>query len=210
MAKKNSRPYAHAERHLSRKVPELREVISSVGPCTLRPQGGDPFGMLVRAIVAQQISAKAAMSISDRLATFCGKPGLHPAAILRAKEEGLRGCGLSQAKFLSIRSLAEHFTAQPKAFHQIDELPDEEIAERLLPIRGIGPWTVQMFLIFVLGRLDVLPVADFGLRAGVRSIFGLKELPVATELLEMAEPWRPYRTIGTWYCWKYRGPVPSS
>jgi DNA-3-methyladenine glycosylase II len=209
MTKANPNQYTQAVRHLARKNPALRPVIAHVGPCTLRVDP-DHFATLVRSVLAQQISTRAAMTIGERLVCLCGKMGLRPKAIARVSDEELRGCGVSRSKLAAIRGLAEFFLNDPHGLRDAAELADEQVAQRLLHLRGIGPWTVEMFLIFSLGRLDVLPVADLGLRAGVQEIYGLTEMPTAAEVREIAEPWRPYRTIATWYCWKRRGPVPQS
>lgn len=202
-------PYRSAQKHLMQKVPELKALIEMVGPCTLQPNS-DGFSVLVRSIVSQQISTKAAHSISSRLVAICGKGGLRPAKIAKLADEELRSCGLSFNKLLSIRSLSQHFLEDPKLHGKLESLTDEEVHDHLIPIRGIGPWTVQMFLIFSLGRLDILPVADLGLRAGVRDIYALSELPPAALVTSLAEPWKPYRSIATWYLWRSKGVVPQS
>jgi DNA-3-methyladenine glycosylase II len=199
--------FARARRHLSRKDPVLREVIARVGRCTLEP-GGDRFAALVRAVVAQMISTKAARAITARLETTVGS--LTPAAILDAGEERLRGVGLSGGKARALSELAAHASDGRLPLERLEEWDDEEVIARLVPVRGIGRWTAEMFLIFSLGRLDVLPVDDFGLRAGVRDQYGLKELPGRPALRALAECWRPYRSVATWYLWRSRGFVPRS
>lgn len=198
-----------ARRHLGRRDPVLKRVLGVVGPCTLRPDSGG-FAMLVRAIIAQLISTKAARTIHARVEAAVGKAGLTPAAILAVGEEVLRGAGLSGAKARSLLDLARRVAEGELPLDRLPELPDEEVIAHLVPVRGIGTWTAQMYLIFSLGRLDVLPVDDFGLRAGVRDAYGLDELPGRTRLVEMAEPWRPYRSVATWYFWRSRGFVPQS
>jgi DNA-3-methyladenine glycosylase II len=201
--------FSKAQRLLSRRDPVLKDLIRQVGPCTLR-LGEDPFGILVRAIVAQQISTKAARSISDRLAQILGTAGVCPAAILAAEEEALRQAGLSTAKRKSLRDLAEKVHCGAVNLTRLPDLPDEEVIAHLVPVRGIGPWTAEMFLIFGLGRLDILPVADFGLRAGVKRFYQLDDLPKKDQLLQIGEPWRPYRSIATWFFWRSFGAVPQS
>jgi DNA-3-methyladenine glycosylase II len=199
--------FARARRHLGRQDPVLRALMARVGPCTLEP-GGDRFAALVRAVVAQMISTKAARAITARLETTVG--GLTPAAILAAGEERLRGAGLSGAKARALADLAGHASDGRLPLDSLEEWDDEEVIARLVPVRGIGRWTAEMFLIFSLGRLDVLPVDDFGLRAGVRDHYGLKELPGRPALRALAECWRPYRSVATWYLWRSRGFVPQS
>ena len=117
---------------------------------------------------------------------------------------------MSASKLKSLRYLAEQVDSGAVRLRSIHKLPDEEVIDALIPIRGIGRWTAQMFLIFSLGRLDILPVDDLGLRAGVQDQYGLDELPHKEQLSELAEPWRPYRSIATWYLWRSRGFVPQS
>jgi 3-methyladenine DNA glycosylase/8-oxoguanine DNA glycosylase len=135
---------------------------------------------------------------------------LCPAALARASDAQLRTVGLSAGKVLALRDLAHHCRTGAVDFAELADLPDEEIIARLLPVRGIGRWTAEMFLIFSLGRLDVLPLADYGLRAGVQKNYELKSLPSKEELIRQAEPWRPYRSIGTWFIWRSLGNVPRS
>jgi DNA-3-methyladenine glycosylase II len=199
--------FARARRHLSRRDAVLRTLMTRVGRCTLEP-GGDCFAALVRAVVAQMISTKAARAITMRLETMVG--GLAPERILAAGEERLRGAGLSGSKAQALADLAAHVADGRLPLTRLEELDDEEVIARLVPIRGIGRWTAEMFLIFSLGRLDVLPVDDFGLRAGVRDQYRLKELPGRAALRELGECWRPYRSVATWYLWRSRGFVPQS
>ncbi|MFN4261964.1 MAG: DNA-3-methyladenine glycosylase family protein [Gemmataceae bacterium] len=198
-----------AQRHLARRDPIMKQLIQAVGPCTLRVNG-DHFACLARSIVAQQISARAAASILAKLEKVLEPDGLTPAAILRAADAALRGAGLSAAKLRYVRDLAEKVDAGAVSLATLADLPDEQVIDTLLPIKGIGRWTAQMFLIFSLGRLDVLPVDDFGLRAGVLQQYRLAEMPTKDHLRQLAEPWRPYRSIATWYLWRSLGNVPQS
>lgn len=193
--------YTRARRHLTRKDPVLKGLIGRVGRCTLRP-GGDPFAALVRAVVAQLISTKAAQTIYLRLEAAVGE--LAPAHLLAAGEDKLRGAGLSGAKARGLIDLARHVADDRLPLAQLSELDDEEVIDRLVAVRGIGRWTAEMFLIFSLGRHDVLPVDDLGLRAGVKECYGLPHLPAAKELRALAEPWRPFRSVATWYLWRAR------
>jgi DNA-3-methyladenine glycosylase II len=202
-------PFADAHRHLSRSDPRLKDLIARVGPCTLRPRR-DAFRVLCSSIVSQQISTKAAASISRRVRALCGPGGIRPHTLAEVADEQLRVAGLSASKLLSMRSLAQFFVENPGITRRLKRMPDEAVIETLLPIRGVGVWTAQMFLIFCMGRPDVLPTADFGVQAGVRDVFGLPELPKATALEELAEPWRPHRTAASWYFWRSRGFVPQS
>lgn len=200
-------PTAH--RHLSRRDPRLRPIIKRVGPCTLKVQP-DAYRVLASSIVSQQISTKAAESISNRVRRLCGRGGIRPKPIAALKDEDLRAAGLSASKVLSMRSLTQFFLDQPKLVRNLRNMPDDEVIEALIPIRGIGVWTAQMFLIFCLGRPDVLPTADFGVRAGIRDLFSMSDLPKADVIEELAEAWRPFRTVASWYMWRSRGPVRQS
>jgi len=201
--------FRKAQRHLSRRDPLLRPIIKRVGPCTLQP-GGDAFALLVRAIIAQLISTKAAATIGARVVAALEPHGLTPSAVAAVREEVLRGAGLSRAKALALKDLASRAESGELPLDRLSELSDEEVIECLVPVRGIGRWTAEMFLIFSLGRLDVLPVDDFGLRAGVRDVYQLPDLPTRAALRERGEVWRPYRSIATWYFWRSRGGVPQS
>ncbi len=198
-----------ARRHLSRRDPALQRLIKSVGPFTLQPTGVS-FVILVRAIVSQLISSKAAITIFARLQAALQGGQVTPATILEASQETLRSVGLSGTKARALRDLAERVSTEALPLAHLAEMADEDVTARLLAVHGIGPWTTEMFLIFALGRLDVLPVDDFGLRAGVRDVYVLAELPDRKRLRELAEPWRPYRTVATWYFWRSRGGVPQS
>jgi DNA-3-methyladenine glycosylase II len=201
--------YVKARRHLSRRDPIMKKLIGQVGICTLRPSS-DRFGTLVRSIVSQQISGKAAASISNRLCEILGKGGLHPRAMARIDEEKLRAAGLSTAKRRALRDLATKLLDGTVDLTTIHEKSDEDVIAHLLPVCGIGRWTAEMFLIFSLGRLDVLPLGDLGFRVGLQRQLGLAEVPDKAKLTLLAEPWRPYRTVATWYIWRSFGPVPQS
>jgi DNA-3-methyladenine glycosylase II len=156
------------------------------------------------------ISTKAAVSISSRLEALTGTAGLTPAGVLSVGEERLRQAGLSGSKVRALIDLATRAQEGVLSLERLPELLDDEIVAHLVAVRGIGSWTAQMFLIFCLGRLDILPVDDLGLRAGVQELYGLAELPGRAELRERGEPWKPYRSIATWYLWRSRGGVPQS
>jgi DNA-3-methyladenine glycosylase II len=202
--------YGKARRHLGRRDPILKQLMSVVGPCRLQPNHGDPFALLVRSIISQMISTKAAAAILEKVKATAGDGGLTPARISALAEAELRSAGLSGAKVKSLQTLATRALSGEVPLSRLHELTDEEITSHLLPLPGIGVWTIEMFLIFGLGRLDVLPVGDLGVRAGARDVYKLAELPTPAELRAIAEPWRPYRTIGTWYMWRSRGAVPQS
>jgi DNA-3-methyladenine glycosylase II len=201
--------YSAVQRRLGRRDPLLRPVIRTVGQCTLQPNP-DGFAVLVGSIISQQISTKAAASIRARLVGLMPDGVLTPRGLLALSEESLRAAGLSGNKARSLRDLAEKAGSGAVRLTGTERLSDEEVIEQLVPVRGVGRWTAEMFLIFSLGRLDVLPVGDLGLRAGVRDVYGLEELPEKDALIAIAEKWRPHRSIATWYFWRSRGPVPQS
>jgi DNA-3-methyladenine glycosylase II len=200
---------AKARRSLMRRDLVLREVICRVGPCTLQPVG-NAFHILARSIVSQLISTKAAVTISGRVEAAVGRRGLTADGIAALSEATLRGCGLSRNKALALHDLARRVRGGVLPLADLPALSDDEVIDKLVAVRGIGRWTAEMYLIFALGRLDVLPVDDFGFRAGVNASYGLAELPERPALREMGEKWRPYRSIATWYFWRCRGAVPQS
>jgi DNA-3-methyladenine glycosylase II len=203
-----ARRYVIAERHLSAAHPALARVIAAVGPCTLRPNP-DLFHILTQTVIAQQISTKAARAIGQRFEQVLGGRRTAPAILARSDDE-LRSAGLSGAKLRSIRAIAARVADGTLDLARLVEMHDAGVAESLRSIPGLGPWSVDMVLIFGLGRLDILPVGDLGFRFGVRDWLGLKAAPSPKEMEELAAPWRPYRTIATWYFWRSRGFVPQS
>jgi DNA-3-methyladenine glycosylase II len=200
--------FAKARRHLARRDSRLKRIIAQVGPCTLQPNS-DYFGLLTRSIISQQISTRAALAIHGRLSSLVGKP-IRPRAIMNASDADLRAAGLSAGKVRSLRDLAQRCLDRAIQLKQLCELDDEAVIDKLIPVHGIGRWTAEMFLIFGLGRLDVLPVTDFGLRNGIRREHELPELPNRALVMELTAGWSPYRSIGTWYIWRSFGVVPQS
>jgi DNA-3-methyladenine glycosylase II len=180
-------------------------LIATVGPYGINFQPTqDLFEALSRAIVYQQLSGKAAATIYGRLKALTGGDGsFTPRAVQSLAFEDLRGAGLSRAKSLAILDLAEKTLAGaiPPGDH-IASLSDAEIMERLTAVRGIGPWTVEMLLMFRLGRPDVLPATDLGVRKGFAMLYGHAETPAPAALLDYGEKWRPYRSVASWYLWR--------
>lgn len=194
-----------AVRHLRKADPALKELIERVGPCLLEPRE-DRFSTLVRAIVGQQISTKAAASIDARLRDLGGDPH-HPEKLRALGETAIRTAGLSGVKARYVINLAEAVASGEVPVDEFDDSwTDEEIVASLVSIKGIGVWTAEMFLMFSLNRPDILPVGDLGIRAGLRKIHGLAELPKPGECHALAEHWRPYRTVASWYLWKGLAP----
>lgn len=162
-----------------------------------------PFHGLARAIVYQQLSGKAAGTIHGRVLDLFEGRDLDPQALLRMKPEKLRGAGLSANKLRALQDLARKtLEGLVPGFAALNKLEDEQIIERLTQVHGVGRWTVEMLLIFQLGRPDVLPVADLGVRKGLMIAHGMKSLPAESTLRQRARAWAPFRTVGSWYCWR--------
>ena len=188
--------------------PKWEAIIDQVGPCRLEPRT-DRFGTLVRAIIGQQISSKAATSIDRRLRDLCGEPH-DPAPLLKVGEEGLRSVGLSGVKSRYVLNLARAVTDGQIPLAELHTWEDARVVANLTRVKGVGNWTAEMFLIFALGRSDVLSVGDLGIRVGLRSFYGLDALPGPRECQELTESWRPHRTVAMWYLWEQiDNPVPK-
>jgi len=186
--------------HLKKSDPVMAAIIQRVGPYQLVPR--EPtFETLARSITFQQLSGKAARTIFDRVRKATGRR-FSATAFLRLSPEELRTCGLSRQKIASLTDLAERVSRREIQFHRLRHLEDEEIIATLSQVRGVGVWTVQMFLMFALQRPNVMPVADLGIRNAVRKAYNLPELPKPAELLVMAEKWHPYCSVASWYLWR--------
>ena len=189
-------------RHLRRADPVMKEVIRKVGPYALKPRR-NRFHALVSSIISQQISGSAARSIRQRLLDHLGGPnGLTAENLRRLSPEQLRTLGLSPQKASYLLDLAEPVAAGRLRLEKIARLSDELVIEELIAVRGIGVWTAQMFLMFSLGRLNVFPHDDLGVRTAIRNLYELEELPDKATSHRIAEPWRPYASIASWYCWR--------
>lgn len=196
---------AEAVRHLSASDKTLARLIRQVGPCTLKPRRRrSPFQALVQAVTHQQLNGTAAATILKRLlALYPDKRFPSPADLLATPDEQLRSAGLSRAKTAALKDIAaKTIDGVVPELRAIVRLSDEEILERLTSVRGVGPWTVEMLLMFTLGRLDVLPATDYGVRKGFAVTYGWRELPTPRELLAYGERWRPHRSTAAWYLWR--------
>ena len=182
----------------------MDNLIAQVGPYELvLTDEWSPFQALVRSVIFQQISTHAGRAIQGRLFGLFDGSAPEPDAVLQTTPEELRGVGLSQAKEKTIRNLAVHAadgTLPDRA--AMEKLTDEEIIKTLTIHRGIGIWTAQMLLIFNLGRPDVWPVTDLGIRRGYKIAYGLDELPIPSELRDIGDRWKPFRSIASWYLWR--------
>jgi DNA-3-methyladenine glycosylase II len=195
-----------ADRHLARD-PVMRRLIARHGPCGLECRRWSPYEALTRAIAHQQLNGRAAQTILARFVALFGNgrfPG--PADVLAAHPARLRSAGFSRAKVRAIKDIARHALAGTVPTRRAAaRLDDEAIVERLVAIHGVGRWTVEMLLIFTLGRADILPVDDFGVREGYRRAYGTRLRPTPKALRRIGERWKPYRSVAAWYLWRAAG-----
>ena len=192
-------------RHLAEADPTLGALIARVGPCRLRPPPTQSlFAALARSIVYQQLSGTAAATILGRVkAIYPAKRFPTPRDILATPPERLRAAGLSTAKTAALRDLAERcLDGTVPTMRRVRLMGDEEVIERLIQVRGVGRWTAEMLLMFRLGRGDVLPVSDLGIRKGFALTFASRRLPAAITIERRAQRWRPYRSVACWYLWR--------
>jgi DNA-3-methyladenine glycosylase II len=204
LEKSTNKPDWSAARKFLRRDPVMRKVMTRVGPCVLEPRK-DYFIVLCKSIFTQQISTKIAAILFGR---FCelfprGKPTPEKAIDVLCHDHNAKHCGLSRQKRAYLTDLAKHFADGRIPTRRLARMSDDEIIESLTAVNGVGRWTAEMFLIFVLNRPDVWPVDDLGVREGARVAFGLNERPGAKELRELGERFRPHRTVATWYLWRY-------
>jgi DNA-3-methyladenine glycosylase II len=184
----------------------LARLIEEIGPLSVkarkRGRPADAYGTLVRTITGQQLSSKAAATIYTRLTALYGGRTPTPEEIIATDPQRLRDVGLSGAKAAYLRDLAEHIVDGELPIDELAELPDEKVSEVLIAVKGLGRWSIDMFLMFHLGRGDVLPVGDLGIRKAIQVHYGLDELPKPAETEQIAEAWRPYRTLACLYLWE--------
>lgn len=189
-----------AIRHLRKADPILAEIIKTVGPYCLVPREPN-FETLARSIVYQQISGKAAASILAKVKEAVGRRFTAP-ALLRLTDQELRACGLSSQKAVYLRDLAEKVASRQIRFGKLHTLTDQEIIDQLTQVKGIGVWTVQMFLMFALERPNVFPSADLGVRNAIRRAYNLPDIPTVQDMLRISACWHPYCSVATWYLWR--------
>ena len=194
-----------AVRHFAAVDPALAKLCGRFGPCRLPVRRQEPYEALVRAIAHQQLHGRAAEMILGRFTALSddGEGVPSPARVLALEDAALRACGFSGGKIAAIRDIARHATQGVVPSRRVAaRLPDETLIERLVQIRGVGRWTVEMLLISTLGRPDVLPVDDFGVREGFRRLHGLEAQPKPKALAEHGAMWAPYRSTAAWYLWR--------
>jgi DNA-3-methyladenine glycosylase II len=203
--RKTTFAFVAPEKNLAARDPRLAELIKRVGPFTVKPAGVvKPFHTLAESIAYQQLHGKAAATIFGRVrALYPGRKWLAPELVLATADEKFRAAGLSRSKTAAIKDLAAKTLdgTVPRA-SALAKMSDEEIIGKLTTVRGIGRWTVEMMLLFDLGRLDVWPVDDYGVRKGYAKTFRKRKIPKPKELLTIGERWRPYRSVAAWYFWR--------
>ena len=194
-----------AHRHLVASHPRMAELIARARRYEIKADGVvRPFDALAESIAYQQLSGKAAATIWGRVRALYGKrKWLDPKQVLATPDETLRGAGLSRSKVAALKDLAaKTLDGTVPSARQLAQMSDEEIIERLTAVRGIGRWTVEMLLLFDLGRPDVWPVGDYGVQKGFAKTFGKRKLPKSKQLMKLGEKWRPYRSVAAWYFWR--------
>jgi DNA-3-methyladenine glycosylase II len=209
---------ARARTALAKSDPAMAALIERVGKIDLatrlrrrsEERPADAYGALLRAIVGQQLSTKAARTIYLRVVDIFDGATPSPEQLLEASEADLRGAGLSGRKVEYIRDLAAHVLSGELELDRLDELGDETVVAELVAVRGLGQWTAEMFLIFHLERPDVLSGGDLGIRKAVQIEYGLKEMPTPQQVLEIGEPWRPHRSLASLYLWESLAAVPGA
>jgi DNA-3-methyladenine glycosylase II len=191
---------ASALKYLTSSDPVLAGIIEQIGP--YKPRYAPPtFENMARSIAYQQLHGKAAATIFGRLLTACDSC-LTPESVLKLSIEQMRGCGLSKQKLSYVRDLAEKTISGDVNFEQLPTMDDEDVIEHLTRVKGIGRWSAQMFLMFALRRPDVMPVVDLGINMAIKRAYRKRKVPKPPQILKIAAPWRPYRSVACWYLWR--------
>ena len=193
-----------ATTHLKSVCPRFRALITRIGPCTMEVEKREPYEALVRAIAHQQLHGNAARAITARfVALYPESPFPTPDQVLATDDAAMRACGFSAGKSAAIRDIAAHAAnGVVPTRRAAARMTDEALIERLVVIRGVGRWTVEMLLMFTLGRMDILPIDDFGVREGYRRLHELDAQPKPKELGKLGEIWAPWRSVASWYLWR--------
>lgn len=190
-----------ARKHLLRADPVMRDIVKRAGPLEIEARG-KPYEALLRSVLYQQLAGPAAAAIERRfLALFDGRVPT-PAQLAAASDETLRTAGVSRQKASYFRSIGQHFSDGALAGPRLLRASDDDVIEAVTQIRGVGRWTADMLLMFCLGRPDVLPVGDLGIQNAMKLAYGLDAVPKPAQMIEIAEPWRPYRSAASWYLWR--------
>lgn len=196
---------ARGARTLSRRDPKLASLIRTVGPCTLEPgRQPDHLTALVRTIVFQQLSGKAAATIFGRLVALIpeGSATSEPSSWLAISDDQMRAAGVSRPKISYVRDLCERSRQGSLPLHRIDQMGDDELTQALTQVKGLGRWSAHMILMFHLGRPDVWPIDDLGIRKALMRMDGLPDLPGPKQISDRADAWRPWRSVASWYLWR--------
>ena len=194
--------WSQAEAHLRASGPILKEVSERAGPCELSAQEGG-FVTVADSIIGQQLSNKVAKVLRARFRTLFADGFPEPQQLLTFADDALRGCGFSRAKTRYVRALAEAVASGKLNFDALHQTDDETVVQTLTELPGIGRWTAEMYLIFALNRPDVLPLGDAAVVAALRTLYPLPEKQWESQALEIAEPWRPWRSVASWYLWRH-------
>jgi DNA-3-methyladenine glycosylase II len=208
---------AKARKALAASDPTMAALIERVGKIDIATRlqrrkeeaPADAYGALLRAIIGQQLSTKAARTIYLRVLKLFGGATPSPEQLMKASEEELRACGLSGRKTEYVRDLASHVISGELELDRLQQLGDEEVIEEIVAVRGLGRWTAEMFLIFHLERPDVLSGGDLGIRKAIQIEYGLEEMPPPKQVLEIGEPWRPHRSLASLYLWESLAATPA-
>jgi DNA-3-methyladenine glycosylase II len=196
--------------HIKKRDPKLRPILKARGVLAFKP-GGEPFESLVESILSQQLAGSAASAIIKKVRTLFPDGELEARTMRRMDPKRLRAAGVSPQKLTYLKDLSSRVVKGTLDLQALESMTDEEIVEVLDEVKGIGPWTVHMFLIFTLGRPDVLPVGDYGIQASVQRVYGLADLPKKAEIERLAERWHPYSTVASLYLWHARdAPEPGA
>jgi DNA-3-methyladenine glycosylase II len=193
-----------AAEHLAKNDPVIAKLIKLYGPCTIKPHR-NYYQELVDSIISQQLSVKAARTIEKRFCELFGSSDFpSPESIVKKSTDELRSAGLSRAKAAYVIDLAHHVLNGQLKFDTIDSLSNEEVINELTAVKGIGEWTAHMFMIFCMGRLNILPVGDLGIKNGVTKLYGLKKLATPDDIQKIAQQnnWQPYESVASWYVWR--------
>jgi DNA-3-methyladenine glycosylase II len=194
---------AAAVRHLKKVDPVMRRVVDAVGPCRFVARAeGTHFDALLRSIVYQQVSGAAASTILRRVHALYGDRAPAPRELLETSDDTLRAAGLSRQKLAYVRDLALHVLDGPVPFDRLHELDDAAVIDALTAIKGVGRWTAEIFLMFRLGRADVLPTADLGVQKAIQRAYRLRQLPPPKKVAAIGARWAPHRTVASWYLWR--------
>jgi DNA-3-methyladenine glycosylase II len=192
--------WSEADAHLSGADPLLAPIISRNAPCTMKPDA-DIFLGLLDAIVSQQLSVKASATIFGRFKALFPN-GVTPSGVIETSIDDIRACGFSRGKAAYVHDLCAHVLDGRLELDHLDTLPDDEVVTELTAVKGIGRWTAEMILIFHLNRPDILPLDDLGIREAFKRLYNLDDRPGPDEMTLIAEPWRPWRSVGSWYLWR--------